>query len=102
METTELIQLVTAVSTTLIALCGVFAAIYWGYIPRKRQEKINQLQKELLDCYYDIYNLLEIEKDYMEEGDLSKKKIRENHSLTRRSEPKNVQNRIEQLKQLTK
>jgi hypothetical protein len=102
METTELIQLVTAISTALIAVCGVFSAIYWGYIPRKRQEKIEQLQKELFDCYSDIYNLLEIEKDYMAEENLSKKKTRENRSLTRRSEPKNVQNRIEQLKQLTK
>ena len=102
METTELIQLVTAISTALIAVCGVFSAIYWGYIPRKRQETIEQLQKELFDCYSDIYNLLEIEKDYMAEENLSKKKTRENRSLTRRSEPKNVQNRIEQLKQLTK
>ena len=43
METTELIQLMTAISTTVIAVCGIFAAYYWGYVPRKKQEKIEQL-----------------------------------------------------------
>ena len=102
METTELIQLITAISTTMIAVCGVFAAIYWGYIPRKRQEKIEQLQKELLDCYYDIYNLLQIEKDYIEDENLSKKKVRENRRLSDRSKPSNVDRRIEELKQSIK
>lgn len=37
METTELIQLLTAISTTVIAVCGIFAAYYWGYAPRKKQ-----------------------------------------------------------------
>ena len=102
METTELIQLITAFSTTIIALCGVFAAIYWGYIPRKRQQKIEQLQKELLDCYCDIYNLLQIEKDYIENEGLSKRKVREDRRLSDRSKPSNVDRRIEGLKLLTK
>ena len=100
MGTTELIQLITAISTALIAMCGVFAAIYWGYIPRKRQAKIDQLQKELHDCYCDIYNLLEIEKDYMADEDLSKKKVRENRRLSNRSKPSNVERRIAELEKL--
>ena len=102
METTELIQLITAISTSLIAFCGVFAAIFWGYIPRKRQAKIEQLQKELLDCYCDIYNLLQIEKDYMEDEGLSKKKVREERRLSERSQPGNVDRRIGELKSLIK
>ncbi len=101
MEITELIQLITAISTTLIAVCGIFAAYYWRYLPRKRQEKIDQLQNELFDCYCDIYNLLEIEKDYMEEEKISKKKVRKNYTLSRRSEPKNVDTRIDELRKLT-
>jgi len=102
METTELIQLLTAISTTVIAVCGIFAAYYWGYAPRKKQEKIDQLQKELFDCYCDIYNLLQIEKEYMEEEGISKRKVREDRRLTSRSEPKNVEKRIEDLRVLTK
>ena len=102
METTELIQLITAISTALIALCGVFAAIYWGYIPRKRQAKIDQLQKELLDCYCDIYNLLQIEKDYIEDEGLSKQKVRKDRRLSDCSKPSNVDRRIAELKSLTK
>lgn len=102
METTELIQLITAISTAVIAVCGIFAAYYWGYVPRKKQEKIEQLQKELFDCYCDIYNLLQIEKDYMEIEGISKIKVRNNRRLTSRSEPKNVEKRLEDLKILIK
>ena len=102
METTELIQLMTTISTTVIAVCGIFAAYYWGYVPRKKQEKIDQLQKELFDCYCDIYNLLQIEKEYMEEEGISKRKVREDRRLTSRSKPKNVEKRIEDLRILTK
>ena len=100
METLVLIQLVTAISTALIAICGIIAAYYWGYVPRKRQEKINQLHKELLDCYCDIYYLLQIEKDYIEEDKLSKKTTREDRHLSDRSKPSNVDKRIEELKSL--
>jgi hypothetical protein len=102
METAVLIQLVTAISTSLIALCGVFSAIYWGYIPRKQKAKVEKLQKELLDCYCDIYNLLQIEKDYMDEEGLTKQKVREYRRLSDRSQPGNVDKRIEELKSLTK
>lgn len=102
MEITELIQLITAISTAVIAVCGIFAAYYWGYVPRKKQEKIEQLQKELFDCYCDIYNLLQIEKDYMEIEGISKIKVRNNRRLTSRSEPKNVEKRLEDLKILIK
>lgn len=102
MEMTELIQLITAISTAVIAVCGIFAAYYWGYVPRKKQEKIEQLQKELFDCYCDIYNLLQIEKDYMEIEGISKIKVRNNRRLTSRSEPKNVEKRLEDLKILIK
>ena len=102
METTEMIQLITAISTAIIAVCGIFAAYYWGYVPRKKQEKIEQLQKELFDCYCDIYNLLQIEKDYMEIEGISKIKVRNNRRLTSRSEPKNVEKRLEDLKILIK
>ena len=100
MEQAVFIQLITAISTSLIALCGVFAAIFWGYIPRKKQEKINQLQKELYDCYCDIYNLLEIEKNYMEDAELSKIKTRENRRLSNRAKPSNVERRISELEKV--
>lgn len=102
METTEWIQLFTAISTAVIAVCGILAAYFWGYVPRKKQEKIEKLQKELFDCYCDIYNLLQIETDYMEEEGISKRKVRENRRLTSRSEPKNVEKRIEDLRLLIK
>ena len=102
MEIAELIQLVTAISTMVIAVCGIFAAYYWGYVPRKKQQKIDQLQKELFDCYCDIYNLLQIEQDYMEEEGMTKQKVRAERRLTPRSQPNNVERRIEDLIVLTK
>lgn len=102
METSVLIQLISAISTAVIAVCGIVVAYYWGYLPRKRLEKINQLQKELFDCYCDISNLLEIEKDYIEEEGISKQKVRKNRSLSPRCEPSRLEKRIEELRQLTK
>ena len=68
--------------------------------PRKKQEKINQLQKELYDCYCDIYNLLEIEKNYMEDAELTKIKTRENRRLSNRAKPSNVVRRISELEKV--
>ena len=101
METIVLIQLITAISTAVIAICGMFAAYYWGYVPRKRKEKIDQLQKELFDCYCDISNLLEIEQDYIEEEGISKRRTRKERQLTDRSKPSNVNKRLDDLRQLT-
>lgn len=100
METNEIIQLVTAISTALIAVSGVFAAIFWGYIPRQKEKVIKQLQKELFDCYCDIYNLLEIEKAYMADEMLSKKAVRKDRKLTSRSEPAKVNSRLNELRTL--
>ena len=97
METTVLIQLITAISTSLIALCGVFAAIYWGYIPRKRKVKMDSLQMELLECYQNIAGLLEIEAEYMEEESIGKKKARANVTLSKKVQPKHVETRIREL-----
>ena len=100
METTEWIQLITAISTALIALSGVFAAFYWGYLPQKRQAKIDCLQKELLECYQNIAGLLEIEAEYMEEESIGKKKARANVTLTKKVQPKHVQTRIIELSEI--
>lgn len=74
METSTIIQLITAISTAVIAIGSIFAAYFWGYVPRRRQEKIVQLQKELLECYQNIDVFLEIEQEYIKGNGLSKKK----------------------------
>ena len=102
METTSLLQLVTAISTTSIAISGVFCAYFWGYIPQKDKTNKQLLQKELLECYENIAGLLEIESDYMQEENIGKKKTRENVFLTKKVQPKHVQTRIEELTKILK
>lgn len=100
METSTIIQLITAISTAVIAIGSIFVAYFWGYVPRRRQEKIVQLQKELLECYQNIDVFLEIEQEYIKGNGLSKKSVRNGKNLTRKTQPKFVANRINELTKL--
>lgn len=43
---------ITSVLVALITgLASVGTAYFWGYVPKRREEKIRQLQKELLEAY---------------------------------------------------
>ena len=97
MNVTIFCQILIAVSTTLIAIAGVLAAYFYGYVPKINKQKLVRLQKELLDCYKNIQSLLEIEAEYMEEEGIGKQTTRRGKNLSSNIQPKKVQTRIEQL-----
>jgi len=99
MDVQTIIQLISAVSTAIIAIGGIYVAYYYGYRPKKKQEQIDRLQKELLECYQNINSLLVIESDYLTEESIGKQTTRKGLYTTKIIEPKNVQRRIEELSQ---
>lgn len=99
METQLVLQIVSTVSTTVIAIAGVFAAYYWGYMPRKRKLKEKALLKELHECYRNIDALLSIEQDYMSIEDIGKKTTRQGRDTTKLIEPTRMQRRMRQLEE---
>ncbi|MCQ2339973.1 MAG: hypothetical protein MJZ79_04225 [Paludibacteraceae bacterium] len=97
MEVQTLLQLITAISTMIIAIAGVLMAFFFAYIPRKKTQTIDSLRKELLDCYQNIASLLIIEQDYMDEESIGKQSTRKGLYFSNKVQPKHVEKRIEQL-----
>jgi hypothetical protein len=85
-----LVALITGVSS-------VTTAVIWGYVPKKRKEEIESLQRELLEVYMDAYNLKIIEESLENELGITKQEARKGFNISTRLEKKRIEKRISQL-----
>lgn len=83
----------------ITGLSSIITAIIWGYVPKRRQEEVVRLKKELLDVYMGAYNLKVIE-DLLEEEEsrISKQEARRGLIITSRLEKGRIEKRLTQLK----
>lgn len=94
---------ITSVLVALITgLASVGTAYCWGYVPKRRKEKIRQLQKELLEAYQNLFNLIEVEKSLEAESGISKPEARAGLPFTRKQEPARIKKRIAELESMLK
>lgn len=81
----------------LIGVSGIIISIICCYLPKDRKNKIITLEKELLEAYKDIQQLLEIEKELSEECEKGKITVRRPYNISKNCQPKHVQSRIYEL-----
>lgn len=82
----------------ITGLSSIITAIIWGYVPKRRQEEVVRLKKELLDVYMGAYNLKVIEDLLEEESRISKQEARRGLIITSRLEKGRIEKRLTQLK----
>ena len=89
------------VVSLIIGVSSIITAFIWGYVPRKRQEEIQRLRKELLEVYIGVYNLKSVEEDLEAEAGISKQAARKGLNITEKLQRNRIEKRIEQLRLLT-
>lgn len=82
----------------ITGISSIITAIIWGYVPKRRQEEVVRLKKELLDVYMGAYNLKVIEDLLEEESGISKQEARRGLIITSRLEKGRIEKRLTQLK----
>ncbi|MBO7315895.1 MAG: hypothetical protein J6U44_01835 [Paludibacteraceae bacterium] len=66
------LELSNIIASSIIGFSGIITGIIFNYIPRKRNEKIQKLQKELLEVYKDVESLIQIESELLQKSNMSK------------------------------
>ena len=89
------------VVSLIIGVSSIITAFILGYVPRKRQEEIQRLRKELLEVYIGVLNLKSVEEDLEAEAGISKQSARKGLNITEKLQRNRIEKRIEQLQMLT-
>lgn len=91
------LELSNIIASSIIGVSGIITGLIFNYIPRKRNEKFQKLQKELLEVYKDVECLIQIESNLLQKSNMSKIQARNGFSISKRCEPKRLANRIKEL-----
>mgnify|MGYP003290892200 CR=1 FL=1 len=89
--------LVGIIISLIIGIFGIIISVICSYIPKKKQLNVMLLEKELLEAYINIQQLLMIEKELSEECEKGKITVRRNYTIGKICQPKNVEKRIDEL-----
>lgn len=88
----------------ILFIASVCVAFFFGYKPRVRKARVDELQKklenrnsELVTLYKDIQCFEEIEKNLCDQLGISKQKAREHLNISQRSEPRRIVKRLQEL-----
>ncbi len=90
-------ELSNIIVSFIIGVSGIITSLIFNYIPRKRNEKFQKLQKELLEVYKDVESLIQIESELLQKSNVSKIQARKGFTISKRCEPKRLANRIKEL-----
>lgn len=91
------IGLSSIIVASITGISSIITAIIWGYVPRKRNEEIKRLQKELLEIYIGAYNLKVVEERLEGELGISKREARQDLQITKKLQKSNIEKRISML-----
>lgn len=81
----------------VIGICGIVISFICCYKPKEKQVSIKDLERELLEAYQNIQQLLKIEKELTGECDKGKITVRRPYHITTICQPKHVEKRISEL-----
>nr|WP_297653464.1 hypothetical protein [uncultured Prevotella sp.] len=82
---------------SITGISSIITAIIWGYVPRKRNEEIKRLQKELIEVYGGVYNLKIVEEKLENELGISKAEARKGINIPKSFETKRLEKRTLEL-----
>ncbi len=91
------IGLSSIIVASITGISSIITAIIWGYVPRKRNEEIKRLQKELLEIYIGAYNLKVVEERLEGELGISKREARQDLQISPKLQKSNIEKRISML-----
>ncbi len=91
------IGLSSIIVASITGISSIITAIIWGYVPRKRNEEIKRLQKELLEIYIGAYNLKVVEERLEGELGISKREARQDLQISPELQKSNIEKRISML-----
>ncbi|MGM9820154.1 MAG: hypothetical protein ACI3Z9_05030 [Candidatus Onthomorpha sp.] len=96
------IGIASIIVSLVFGLCGIVISFICCYKPKEKQLRMTALEKELLEAYQNIRQLLEIEKELTDECDKGKITVRRPYNITTICQPKHVEKRISELTQKLK
>ncbi len=76
---------------------GIICSILLGVVPQRRKYKVEALQSELLEVYQSAKQLLEIEETLTQELGKKKVTVRKGYNITKKFQPKKIDERITTL-----
>ena len=91
------IGLSSIIVASITGISSIITAIIWGYVPRKRNEEIKRLQKELIEVYGGVYNLKIVEEKLENELGISKAEARKEINIPKSFETKRLEKRTLEL-----